>query len=145
MEAIAGHVGPGAAVLDEQRVAVVGPAVVLKRLIVGPAAVDAVEVEARRPEVDEPLWIIPALQLARRIERDVVIDKLSEVDEPCWDALVVSPFAWRTSSAPHRRRRRFASGSVEPRWTPECVLGRRRRTRRSSSSCAGERGAAAGQ
>jgi Adenylate and Guanylate cyclase catalytic domain len=42
-------------------------------------AVERVEIEARRPEVDERIRIVVALQLRRRVERDVMIDELREV------------------------------------------------------------------
>ena len=49
------------------------------RLVVGAAAVDGVEVEARRAEVDQRVGGVRLLQTAGRVEGDVVVEELPEV------------------------------------------------------------------
>ncbi len=64
--------------------------VVLERLVERSTAVDAVEIEPRRPEVDQPVGIVAALQLAGGVECDVMVDELAEVDVAGGHALVVA-------------------------------------------------------
>ena len=55
----------------------------------GPAAVERVQVEARRAEVDQPVRIADALQGRDRIEGDVVVDELAQVGVAHRDRRVV--------------------------------------------------------
>src|SRR2546428_557683 len=61
-----------------------------ERLIVGSTAVDRIEVEPRGAEVDQGIRVIVALEFRRRIEREVVVDELSEVGEPRRDVGIVA-------------------------------------------------------
>ncbi len=77
---------------DEQLDATVGRTrpLVHERVVVGPRAVQAVQVEARRAEVDERVRVVVLLQLGHRVERDVVIDELPEVRVARRDLRVVA-------------------------------------------------------
>src|SRR5256712_565169 len=61
-----------------------------ERLIVGSTAVDRIEVEPRGAEVDQGIRVIVALEFRRRIEREVVVDELSEVGDPRRDVGIVA-------------------------------------------------------
>jgi hypothetical protein len=63
---------------DQERVAVVHV-----RLVVAPAAVDAVEVEDRRAEVRQRVGVVLAGQARDGVEGQVVVDELPEVGYPC--------------------------------------------------------------
>ena len=67
----------------------VRPFVVQVRLVVGAAAVHAIEIESRSPEVDERVRIVLPLQAARGIERQVVIDELAQICIRCWDTALL--------------------------------------------------------
>src|SRR5262249_34706521 len=54
-------------------------AVVQVRLITWTASIDTVEIEGGSAVVDERVGIVLLLQTARRVERQVVIDELSQV------------------------------------------------------------------
>jgi hypothetical protein len=58
-------------------------------LIVGPPAVDAVEVEPRGTEVNQRVRVVLALQAARGIESQVVVDELAEVRVGSRDAALL--------------------------------------------------------
>src|SRR6202011_4175578 len=49
------------------------------RLVIRSAAIDIVEIEPRRPEILQCIWVVLSLQAARGIEREIVIDELTEV------------------------------------------------------------------
>ena len=63
--------------------------VVHERLIVGARSVDAVEIETRRPEVDERVRIVEAIERRHRVEGDVVIDELPEIGEASRDVRIL--------------------------------------------------------
>src|SRR5579864_5309682 len=56
------------------------------RLIVRAAAVDAIQVKARRPVVDQSVGIVLALEAAGGVEGEIVVDELAEVGIPSADA-----------------------------------------------------------
>ena len=58
-------------------------------LVVGAAAVDAVEVELRRAEVDQRVDVVLLLHAAGGVEGDVVVDELAEVGVAGVDAAVL--------------------------------------------------------
>ena len=85
---VAGQVLFAHLVLPDQEVdAVVS---VEEGLVVGPATVDRIEVEPGRAEVDQGLRVVVALQLRRRVEREVVVHELAEVREARGDVRVVA-------------------------------------------------------
>ena len=49
------------------------------RLVVRASSIDAVEVESRRPEVDQRVGIVLALEARGRVECQVVVDELAEI------------------------------------------------------------------
>jgi len=63
--------------IAKQHVDAVGPIEV--GLIGGAAPIEAIEVEARRPEIDECLRIVLLLQTARGVKGQIVIDELAQV------------------------------------------------------------------
>ena len=58
--------------------------------IVGTPPVDRIEVEARRPEIGQCVRIVVALQLRRRVEREVVVHELPEIREAGGDVRIVA-------------------------------------------------------
>ncbi|MEJ7655735.1 MAG: hypothetical protein WKF33_01750 [Thermoleophilaceae bacterium] len=78
-------------VVDQQGEAVVFLSVVLEWLVVRAAPIDAVEVEPGGPEVQEPVDIVATLELTRRIERQIVIDELPEIDVASRQTTAVLP------------------------------------------------------
>ena len=48
-------------------------------LVVRPASVQAIQVEPRRPEIRQAIWVVLALKTACRVKRQVVIDELAEI------------------------------------------------------------------
>jgi hypothetical protein len=78
------------------------------RLIVGTAAIDVVEIEPRRPVIDQRAEIVLFLQAARRVEGQVVIDELAEVGISRGDAalLRVGAVERRLVLGQHARRKR---------------------------------------
>ena len=76
---VRGHRGAQRAASElvaEQELPAVGVQV---RLVVGAAAVDAVEIEPRCAEVDQRIGIVLALEAAGGVERQIVVDELPEV------------------------------------------------------------------
>ena len=93
-------------------VARVGP-LIQERLVRGARAVDRVEVQARRAEVDQRERVVELLQLRARVERDVVIDELAEVRVARWDVRVVrAGMAHRLDERFDRSRAELARGQL---------------------------------
>ena len=59
------------------------------RLVVGPSAVDVIEVEPWRAEIDKTLGVVLPLEAARGVEGQIVVDELSEVSVAGRDAEVL--------------------------------------------------------
>ncbi len=90
---VAGQVVVSFGVPADQEVDPVG--VVDEGDIVGPAAVERVEVQARRPEIRQGVRIVVALQLGCRVERKVVVDELPKIREPRGDVRIVAALVLR--------------------------------------------------
>ena len=59
------------------------------RLVGGAAAVERIQVEPRRPEVDQRVGVVLLHQARRGIERDVVVDELAQVGVAGGDARIL--------------------------------------------------------
>ena len=86
--------------------------VVHVRLVVGPAAVDRVEVQPRRAKVDQGHRVVLLLKAGGRIERDVVIDELAEIrisgGDPGVLLVVLDPFLRMLTRGGRQQRILFA-------------------------------------
>ena len=115
--------------------------VVQERLVERPGAVQRVEVEAGRAEVAQRVRVVVALELRRRIERDVVVDELAEVGVPagsrcCRSSPVGSDSRHASHRAPSSRGRRGrgsrpARRRTSPRSGRRAVAARARALRRA--------------
>jgi hypothetical protein len=62
--------------------------VVEEHVVIGPAAVEAVQIKTRSPEIAKSGWIVDAVKLGDRIEGQIVVDELSQVGKPGRQVLV---------------------------------------------------------
>src|SRR5712691_154143 len=59
-------------------------------LVVRSSPVDGIQVESRRPEVDERVWVVIPLQLRRRVEGEIMVHELAEIREASRDVRIVA-------------------------------------------------------
>jgi len=100
--------------------------VVLERLVDRAGSVEAVEVVARCPEVDQRVRVVPHPQSRGCVEGDVVVHELAEVGVRRWDIRVVTRRVGAARPVPATGGALFAHRLGELLQPIEWILGRRR-------------------